>query len=86
MLNEKLMYEIHGEDMQYLSVELNHGETIIAEPGSMMFMDDNVRLETHLSDGSNPDAGFLGNLWSASKRAITGESFFLTHYTGTGHS
>lgn len=81
-----LSYKIHGDDLQFVSIGLNRGETVIAEAGSMMFMSESVQLDTHLSDGSDPNAGFWVNLWNAGKRALTGESFFLTHYTGIGNS
>ena len=81
-----LTYKIHGDDLQFVSINLNRGETVIAEAGSMMFMSESIQLDTHLSDGSDPNAGFWGTLWNAGKRALTGESFFLTHYTGIGNT
>ena len=53
-----LSYKIHGDDLQFVSIGLNRGETVIAEAGSMMFMSESVQLDTHLSDGSDPNAGF----------------------------
>lgn len=79
-----ITYKIHGDDLQFVSIGLTRGHTVIAEAGSLMFMSASVYLDTHLSDGSDPNAGFFGNLWNAGKRALSGESFFLTHYTGQG--
>lgn len=78
-----LRYEIQGSDLQFVSFKLKKNQKVIAQTCSLMFMDDNVKLDTSISDGSDPNAGFWGNLWSAGQRLLTGESFFLTHYMGT---
>ena len=77
-------YEIVGDDMQMVLVELDPGETVIAEAGSMTYMEDSITFEAKLGDGSAPNEGFFGKLWSAGKRAITGESLFTTHFTNHG--
>jgi uncharacterized protein (TIGR00266 family) len=77
-------YEIHGDDMQIVEVELDPGEVVIAEAGAMNYMDDGITFEAKMGDGSNPEEGFLGKLFSAGKRALTGESIFLTHFTNSG--
>jgi len=79
-------YEIHGDDMQMVSVELDGGETVIAEAGAMNYMEEGIDFTTRMGDGSHPDQGLLGKLMDAGKRALTGESIFLTHFThqGTG--
>ena len=69
-------YQIFGDDMQFVQVELDPQETVIAEAGMMMYMDAGVTFETRLGDGSNPDQGFLGKLGGVARRAITGESLF----------
>ncbi|MFH2092047.1 MAG: TIGR00266 family protein [Pseudomonadota bacterium] len=74
-------YEIFGNDMQTVEVELDQGETIIAEAGAMNWMEDGISFEAKMGDGSQPDQGFLGKLFEAGKRAITGESLFMTHFT-----
>lgn len=79
-------YEILGHDMQMVEVELDPNETVVAEAGAMNYMEDGIEFETKMGDGSQPDQGFMGKLFSAGKRMITGESLFMTHFThrGTG--
>ncbi len=77
-------YEIIGNDLQVVEVELDPGETVIAEAGAMNWMDDGVTFEARLGDGSQPDQGLMGKLFGAAKRAITGESLFMTHFTNAG--
>lgn len=77
-------YRIFGDDLQYVAVELDPGETVIAEAGAMMYMEDGISFETKMGDGSNPSAGLFDKLLSVGKRAITGESIFLTHFTNRG--
>ncbi len=77
-------YEIHGDDMQIVEVELDPGEVVIAEAGAMNYMDDGITFEAKMGDGSNPSEGFMGKLFGAGKRILTGESLFLTHFTNKG--
>lgn len=77
-------YQIFGDDLQFVEVELDSGETVIAEAGAMVYMEDGINFETKMGDGSNPDQGFLGKLGSVAKRAVTGESLFMTHFTHAG--
>ena len=77
-------YEIFGNDMQTVEVELDPGETVIAEAGAMNWMEDGITFEAKMGDGSQPDKGFMGKLFDAGKRAITGESLFMTHFTNQG--
>jgi uncharacterized protein (TIGR00266 family) len=77
-------YEIIGHDMQLVEVELDPGETVIAEAGAMNYLEDGVTFEAKMGDGSDPDEGFMGKIFSASKRMITGESMFTTHFTNRG--
>ncbi len=74
-------YEIVGHDVQLVEVELDPGETVIAEAGAMNYMEDGITFESKMGDGSDPDEGFMGKLFSAGKRMITGESMFITHFT-----
>ena len=74
-------YKVIGDDFQFVEVELDYNETVIAEAGSMMYMEDGIDFATRMGDGSEPDQGFFGKLFSAGKRMITGESLFLTHFT-----
>jgi uncharacterized protein (TIGR00266 family) len=77
-------YKIMGDDMQIVEIELDPGETVIAEAGAMNYMDDGITFEAKMGDGSKPDEGLLGKLLGAGKRALTGESIFITHFTNTG--
>lgn len=71
-------YKIYGDDMQFVEVELDPEEAVVAEAGGMMFMDDGVEMETIFGDGSQQNSGFLGKLMGAGKRLLTGESLFMT--------
>ena len=86
MQSHEVDYEIFGNDMQVVEVELDRGETIIAEAGAMNWMEDDIVYEAKMGDGSNQDAGLMGKLLSAGKRALSGESLFLTHFTNTSNS
>ena len=77
-------YEIFGDDMQTVEVELDPREVVIAEAGAMNWMEDGIGFEAKMGDGSQPDKGFMGKLFDAGKRAITGESLFMTHFTNLG--
>ena len=85
MQSHEVDYEIFGNDMQVVEVELDRGETIIAEAGAMNWMEDDIVYEAKMGDGSSGDEGLMGKLLSAGKRAISGESLFLTHFTNTGN-
>lgn len=80
-------YRIYGEEMQYVDVELDPGETAIAEAGAFMMMDEGIQMQTIFGDGSAQQQGssILGKLFSAGKRLLTGESLFMTAFTNTGH-
>jgi uncharacterized protein (TIGR00266 family) len=77
-------YEIFGDDMQVVEVELDPSETVIAEAGAMNWMEDSISFEAKMGDGSQPDKGLLGKLFDAGKRALTGESIFITHFNNNG--
>jgi uncharacterized protein (TIGR00266 family) len=72
-------YRIYGEEMQCVEIELDPQETVVAETGSFMFMEDDVKMETIVGDGR--EEGFLGKLISVGKRILTGESLFLAAFT-----
>ena len=84
MLNHEIDYQIHGEEMQFVEVELDPQETAIAEAGSFMMMDDGITMETIFGDGSQQQSGLLNKLFSAGKRLLVGESLFMTAYTNVG--
>jgi uncharacterized protein (TIGR00266 family) len=77
-------YTIIGDDMQMVQVELDPNETVIAEAGAMNYMEPDIRFEAHMGDGSVAEAGLMGKLFSAGKRALTGESLFMTQFTNQG--
>jgi uncharacterized protein (TIGR00266 family) len=81
--NHEIDYKIYGEEMQYVEVELDPGETAIAESGAFMMMDEGIQMATIFGDGSKQQQGFLGKLMSAGKRVLTGESLFMTAFTNT---
>ncbi|QEQ96341.1 TIGR00266 family protein [Neptunomonas concharum] len=77
-------YEIFGSEMQLVEIELDPGETVVAEAGAMTYMEEGISFETKMGDGSEPDQGLMGKLFSAGKRMVTGESVFTTHFTNQG--
>lgn len=77
-------YEIFGNDMQVVEIELDPGETVVAEAGAMNWMQAGIEFEAKMGDGSQPDQGFMGKLFGAGKRMLTGESLFMTHFTNKG--
>ena len=86
MRSHKLDYRIIGDDIQLVEIELDPMETVIAEAGTMMYMDSQVGFETKMGDGSDPNQGLMGKLLSAGTRVLTGESLFVTHFTNRGGS
>ncbi|MFN0015051.1 MAG: TIGR00266 family protein [Saprospiraceae bacterium] len=84
--NHEIDYSIHGEEMQCVEIELDPQETVIAESGSFMFMNDGIEMATVFGDGSDRAQGFFGKVMTAGKRLLTGESMFMTTYTNHGHS
>lgn len=77
-------YEIFGDDMQIVEVELDPSETVIAEAGAMNYLEDGISFETKMGDGSKPVGGILDSLMHVGKRVLTGESIFMTHFTNIG--
>ncbi|MFK7850091.1 MAG: TIGR00266 family protein [Akkermansiaceae bacterium] len=82
--SHEIDYKIIGESIQMVEIELDPQETVIAEAGAMNYMEDGISFETKMGDGSEPDSGVMGKLLSMGKRAITGESLFMTHFTNIG--
>lgn len=78
-------YQIKGESIQIVEVELDPMETVIAEAGAMLFMEEGIMFETKMGDGSNPSQGLFDKLLSAGSRMLTGESLFMTHFTNRGN-
>jgi len=74
-------YHIFGEEMQFVEIELDSQEGVVAESGSFMMMNDGVKMDTIFGDGSNQNEGIMGKLFSAGKRLLTGESLFMTIFS-----
>jgi len=86
MKAHEIDYKIYGEEMQYVEIELDPQEIIVAEPGSFMMMDNGIQMQTIFGDGSEQQNGLFGKLLSAGKRALTGESLFMTAYLNQNNS
>lgn len=77
-------YEIFGDDMQIVEVELDPSEVVIAEAGAMNYMEEGIGFETKMGDGSKPAGGMLDSIMNVGKRVLTGESIFMTHFSNNG--
>ena len=86
MASHDIDYEVLGEGVQFAEITLDPGETVIAEAGAMVYMDDGISWEAKMGDGSKPNEGMMGKLFSAGKRMLAGESLFLTHFTNAAAS
>jgi uncharacterized protein (TIGR00266 family) len=78
-------YQIKGESIQIVEVELDPQETVIAEAGAMLYMEQGIQFDTKMGDGSQPNQGLFDKLLSAGSRVLTGESLFMTHFTNYGY-
>jgi uncharacterized protein (TIGR00266 family) len=76
---DEIDYEIYGQEMQYVEITLDPGEMVIAEPGAMMYMSAGIQMETLFGDPGNK-GGFWSKVMTAGKRALTGESLFITSF------
>jgi len=88
MNSHEVDYKFYGDDMQFVEIELDSSETVVAEAGAMMMMDENIVMETIFGDGSNKSSssGIWKALGGAAKRVITGESLFMTAFTNKGYN
>ncbi|MGM0854122.1 MAG: TIGR00266 family protein [Bacillota bacterium] len=86
MNSHEIEYKLHGDDMQFVEIELDPGESAVAEAGGMMMMEDGIGMETIFGDGSQGSGtgGFFGKFVGAGKRILTGESLFMTVFTNEG--
>ena len=80
---DEIDYELYGDDMQFVEVTLDPGEVVVAEAGGMMYMSEGIEMQTVFGDPSKQQ-GFMGKLFDAGKRMITGESLFLTTFGAMG--
>ena len=78
-------FEIKGQELQFLEIELDPGESAVAEAGAMVWKDGSVTMTTVFGDGrADQGGGFMGKLLGAGKRLVTGESLFTTVFTQSG--
>jgi uncharacterized protein (TIGR00266 family) len=85
MVSHEIDYKIFGDDIQFVEIELDPGETVIAEAGAMVYMEQGITFDVKMGDGTTPSQGLMGKLFQAGSRLIAGESLFLTHFTNNGY-
>jgi uncharacterized protein (TIGR00266 family) len=85
MISHEIDYKIFGDDIQFVEVELDPNETVIAEAGAMVYMEKGITFDVKMGDGSDANQGVMGKLFQAGSRLLTGESLFLTHFTNHGY-
>ncbi len=83
--NHEIDYKILGEELQAVEIELDPNETVVAEAGNFMMMDDGIRMDTIFGDGSKQQSSIMDKLFSAGKRLLVGESLFMTAFTNIGN-
>ena len=79
-------YEIVGDDLQFVRIELDPGEAVVAEAGGMMYAEDGIAMETIFGDGSPQQKDLMGALMGAGKRLLTGESLFMSVFQNQGNA
>jgi len=84
MNSHEIDYKIFGDDIQFVEIELDPNETVIAEAGTMVYMEEGIIYDVKMGDGASPDNTVMGKLFQAGSRILTGESLFLTHFTNRG--
>ncbi len=84
MQSHEIDYEIFGDDIQIVEIELDPGETVVAEAGAMNYVEEGIEFEAKMGDGSEINQGMFGKLLGAGKRVLMGESIFMTHFTHRG--
>jgi uncharacterized protein (TIGR00266 family) len=85
MRSHDVDYKIIGGDIQLVEIELDPNESVVAEAGTMLYMEPEIDFQTKMGDGSNPNEGLFDKLLKGAGRMITGESLFLTHFTNRGY-
>ncbi|MBF0389897.1 MAG: TIGR00266 family protein [Desulfamplus sp.] len=78
---EGIDFKIYGHEMQYVEIELDQGESSIAEAGALMYKSESVDMKTVFGDGTGEERGFMSRLLGAGQRLLTGESLFITVFT-----
>lgn len=82
--SDEIDFKIMGSEMQFVEIELDPNESVIAEAGAMMYKDASIRMDAIFGDGSTQGGSFTDKLFSAGKRLLTGESLFMTLFTHAG--
>jgi uncharacterized protein (TIGR00266 family) len=82
--SHEIDYNIYGEELQCVEIELDPNETALAESGSFMMMTEGIEMHTIFGDGSAQQQTLMGKLFSAGKRLLTGEGLFMTAFTNKG--
>lgn len=82
--SDEIEFRISGHEMQFIEIELDPGESAIAEAGSMMFKDTPIHMDSVFGDGTSAPGGFFGKIAAAGRRVFTGESLFMTVFTHQG--
>ena len=83
-VSDEIDYQICGHEMQFVEIELDPGESAIAEAGAMMFKDACIQMDTAFGDGSKASSGFFGKIGAAGRRLVTGENLFITVFSHQG--
>lgn len=84
-ITDEIDFKIYGTEMQFIEIELDPGESAVAEAGAMMYKDAGIQMQTVFGDGSSAQqTSFMDKLVGAGKRMLTGESLFMTMFTHTG--
>ncbi len=83
-LADDIDFEIFGHEMQFVVIELDPGESAVAEAGAMMYKDVSIHMDTIFGDGSKQQTGVFGSILGAGKRLLTGESLFMTVFSHQG--
>jgi uncharacterized protein (TIGR00266 family) len=84
MTSHEIDFKIFGDDIQFVEIELDPRETVIAEAGTMVYMEQGISFEVRMGDGSQANQSAMGKLLQAGSRLLTGESLFITHFTNNG--
>ncbi|MBF0229155.1 MAG: TIGR00266 family protein [Desulfamplus sp.] len=81
VVTDGIDFKIYGNEMQYVEVELDQGESAVAEAGALMYKNESVEMKTIFGDGTGQEQGLMSRLFGAGQRLLTGESLFITMFT-----
>ncbi|GGC24437.1 hypothetical protein GCM10011371_10100 [Novosphingobium marinum] len=83
-VSDDIDFEVRGHELQFVEIELDPGESAVAEAGALVWKDGTIEMTTVFGDGRGQDGGFMGKMLGAGKRLVTGESLFTTVFTHRG--